>query len=77
VANKTYTLSICFSTKIDIEECVVGFVIETVKGLWVINCNSLNTGAESNFSVKKDTVNKVDFVFEMPQIVNGDYVVGV
>ena len=76
-ANEKYTLSIYFTTKIDIKDCVVGFVIETVKGLWIINCNSLTTGIKSGFYVKKGTINKVEFVFEMPQIVNGDYVIGV
>lgn len=77
LANEKYTLSVYFSTKIDIKECVVGFVIETVKGLWIINCNSLNTGLKCGFNVSKGTVHKVDFVFRMPQIVNGDYVVGI
>ena len=33
----------------------------------------------SNFfrMAKKDTINKIDFTFQMPKLVNGDYVVGV
>lgn len=72
-----YTISIVFSTKRDIPECIAGFVIETVKGLWVINCNSIASGLKDTFSVKKDTINKIDFTFQMPKLVNGDYVVGV
>lgn len=77
LAGEKYTISIVFSTKRDIPECIVGFVIETVKGLWVINCNSIASGLKDTFSVKKDTINKIDFTFQMPKLVNGDYVVGV
>lgn len=76
-AGKMYSLSIYFRTKIDIDECVVGFVIETKKGIWVINCNSLSTGPKKGITVKKNTINKAEFLFEMPNIVNGDYVIGV
>ena len=48
-----------------------------MKGLWVINCNSIASGLKDTFSVKKDTINKIDFTFQMPKLVNGDYVVGV
>ena len=77
LAGEKYTISIVFSTKRDIPECIAGFVIETVKGLWVINCNSIASGLKDTFSVKKDTINKIDFTFQMPKLVNGDYVVGV
>lgn len=77
LAGENYTISIVFSTKRDIPECIAGFVIETVKGLWVINCNSIASGLKDTFPVKKDTINKIDFTFQMPKLVNGDYVVGV
>ena len=48
-----------------------------MKGLWVINCNSIASGLKDTFPVKKDTINKIDFTFQMPKLVNGDYVVGV
>lgn len=76
-AGEIYTISILFKSKIDIENCVAGFVIETIKGLWIVNCNSLTTGKKRGFNVKKNTINKADFTFTMPQIVNGDYVIGV
>lgn len=76
-AGETYILSIVFSTKRKIDECVVGFVIETVKGLWIINCNNLSSGLKKSFSVRAQTINKVDFTFEMPALVNGDYVIGI
>lgn len=76
-ADQKYDLSILFESKRDIDNCVAGFVVETVKGLWVINCNSLSTGHEKGFKIKANTINKVDFTFTMPKIVNGDYVIGV
>ena len=77
LAGEKYTLSIFFSSRIEISNCVVGFVIETVKGLWVINCNSLNTGMKKGVRIKGGSMNRADFEFEMPKIVNGDYVIGV
>lgn len=77
LAGEKYTLSIFFSSKIEIRNCVVGFVIETVKGIWIINCNSLNTGMKKGVRIKAGSMNRADFEFEMPKIVNGDYVIGV
>ena len=51
--------------------------METVKGLWVINCNSISSGKEQPFHVNAGSLNRIDFEFEMPKIVNGDYVIGV
>lgn len=76
-AGERYTLSIVFSAKRKIKECIAGFVIETVKGIWIINCNSLSSGYDKVFYVEEDTINKIDFYFEMPALVNGDYVIGV
>lgn len=72
-----YNISIVFDTNRDINNCIAGFVIETKKGLWVVNCNSLNSGERKAFAVNKNTRNKVDFEFTFPELVNGDYVVGV
>lgn len=75
--NKEYTLSVIFESNKEIENCIAGFVMETVKGLWIINCNSILCGEKKGFRIRKGTYNRVDFRFEMPQISNGDYVIGV
>ena len=75
--NHKYSVNIIFSSKIDIPSCIAGFVLETVKGLWVINTNSIINGQETGFKVTKDTLNRVEFHFIMPSIMNGDYVLGV
>lgn len=72
-----YELSVVFEAKRDIENCIVGFVIETVKGQWIINCNSLNSGNKRSFHVNRGSIVKYTFSFNMPKLVNGDYVVGV
>lgn len=76
-AGEQYNLSVIFESKVDIPECITGFVLETVKGLWIINCNSESTGFKKPFTVKANTYNRVDFTFEMPPIVNGDYVISI
>lgn len=77
LAGEKYTMSIVFSTKREIQECIAGFVIESVKGIWITNCNSLVSGIKEPFYVKKDTLIRYDFSFTMPNLVNGDYVIGV
>ena len=52
-------------------------MLETVKGLWVINTNSVINGRETGFKVSKDTLDRVEFHFTMPAIMTGDYVLGV
>lgn len=76
-AGKKYILSIVFKTRRKIKNCIAGFVLETVKGIWVTNCNTLNSGLKKSFEIDKDTLNKVEFKFIMPSFVNGDYVIGV
>lgn len=75
--NKNYTLHLIFRAKRDIDSCIAGFVLETIKGLWVINTNSVINGKERGFPVKGNSLNHVTFTFTMPSIMNGDYVLGV
>ena len=75
--NQEYCINIIFSSKRKINSCIAGFVLETLKGLWVINTNSIINGKETGFSVKSDSLNRVEFHFTMPAIMNGDYVLGV
>lgn len=75
--NEDYCVNIIFSSKKEISSCIAGFVLETIKGLWVINTNSIINGKETGFHVSKDKMNRVEFHFTMPSIMNGDYVMGV
>lgn len=75
--NTNYTVHMLFKTKRDIESCIVGFVLETIKGLWVINTNSVINGKQCAFPVKANSINHIEFNFTMPSVMNGDYVLGV
>ena len=75
--NREYTVNLIFKSHKDMTSCIAGFVLETVKGLWVINTNSIINGQQTGFKVQKDTLNRVEFRFVMPSIMNGDYVMGV
>lgn len=74
--NKNYTISVIFRTKREIRNCIVGFVLETVKGLWIINSNSSICDLKGNIPVNKNTINRVDFKFTMPALMKGEYIVG-
>lgn len=75
--NQDYSVNIIFSSAVNIQSCIAGFVLETIKGLWVINTNSIINGEETGFEVQADSMNRVEFHFKMPSIMNGDYVMGV
>lgn len=71
-----YTVSVIFKSKREIQQCIAGFEIETVKGLWIINSNSAICGEKGSFKVYKDSLNRVDFKFQMPALMKGEYVLG-
>ncbi len=73
---EVYTLSVVFKSKREIDQCIVGFVMETVKGLWIINSNSLICGEKGNFRIKENSLNRVDFQFIMPALMKGEYIIG-
>ncbi len=75
--NEEYCVNLLFKSKRKIESCIAGFVLETVKGLWVINTNSIINGKETGFAIEENSTNYVKFRFTMPSIMNGDYVLGV
>ena len=75
--NQDYCVNIIFSSAHKIQSCIAGFVLETIKGLWVINTNSIINGEKAGFEVQEDSMNRIEFHFKMPSIMNGDYVMGV
>ena len=75
--NEECCVHLIFKSNRDIDQCIAGFVLETVKGLWVINTNSLINGEHTIFQVKENSIYHVEFHFVMPAIMNGDYVIGV
>lgn len=74
--NCEYCVNVIFSSTNPIKSCIAGFVLETVKGLWVINTNSIINGKETGFEIQEKSINRVEFHFTMPSIMNGDYVLG-
>lgn len=75
--NQEYRMNLVFRSKRVIKSAIAGFVMETVKGLWVINTNSAINGLKAGFEVAAGSLTKVEFSFTMPAIMNGDYVCGV
>lgn len=67
-------LSVIIDSKIDIPKAIVGFTIATVKGIWVVNANTLIDGSKEHIFIKKGSMVKVDFNFDMPYLMAGEYV---
>ncbi len=74
--NKNYCVHLVFKANRAIEQCIAGFTLETIKGLWVINTNSAINGKEMPFPIREKSLNHVEYWFTMPAIMNGDYVMG-
>ncbi|MDO4343733.1 MAG: ABC transporter ATP-binding protein [Eubacteriales bacterium] len=74
--NKEYIFNMVFQSKRKIAQCMAGFVLETKKGVWLINVNSGMCGKKTSVSVEKDSINKVTFKFRMPAFMRGEHVVG-
>ena len=77
IVDKEYTLSIIFNSKVNINKCIAGFVMQNTKGIWILNCNTLISGEKKNFIVNKDTLNRVDFTFMLPKLIKGEYVIDI
>lgn len=75
--NKDYCVNMLFTSKRKLSSCIAGFVLETTKGLWIINTNSIINGKETGFEINGNSLNRVEFHFTMPSIMSGDYVLGV
>lgn len=74
--NNTYKVNLVFRAKDTINQCIAGFVLESKKGQWMINSNSVICGKKIPYEVKAGTLNKVIFEFKMPAFMRGEYVIG-
>lgn len=70
-----YHLVILFHTKIDLNECIVGFTLQTKKGIALINMNTLNSGLNSHFIARENTTNRVEFSMEIPRFHTDEYII--
>lgn len=69
-----YKLVVMFYSRIKLENVIVGFVLQTKKGLILINSNSLVTGNKSVFSVEANTMNRAEFSLVLPYFASDEYI---
>lgn len=75
-AGEVYRFIQIFDTKIKIEKCITGFVLETLKGLWMINSNTSISDKQKTFIVDENSRVRSEFEFVMPSLMQGEYLVG-
>lgn len=73
--NNKCKLVIIFETHEKINNCIVGFVLQTKKGVSVINTNSLISGDKCNFQAEKESYVRVEFEFVFPMLYSDEYIV--
>lgn len=64
-----------FESELNLPQCIAGFSLATVKGVWVMNPNTLISGMKGHLLVDGGSVNEVKFSFIVPKISTGSYVV--
>ncbi len=69
-----YKLVILFRSKVSLENVIAGFVLQTKKGLILINSNSLVTGRKTVFSVDANSMNRVEFSLVLPHFSSDEYI---
>lgn len=67
-------VSIVIDSSITLEKAIVGFAMATVKGVWVLNLNSLINAEKKHIKINAGECTRVDFCFEMPALLKGKYV---
>ena len=50
-------------------------MLQTKKGVALINTNSLCTGLKTNFTAHKESINRVEFDFEFPSFYSDEYII--
>lgn len=67
-------VSIVIDSSITLEKAIVGFAMATVKGVWVLNLNSLINAGKRHIRINAGECCRVDFCFCMPALMKGEYV---
>lgn len=70
-------LSVIVESRVDINNGIVGFALATIKGLWVVNVNSLINDQKKHIKIARNTSCKIDFIFQMPMLMEDKYVLEV
>jgi len=68
------SLCIVLESKVTLEKGIIGFAIATVKGMWVINANSLISGKKKHVRIDANQQYSIEFLFHVPALLKGDYV---
>lgn len=75
IGGKKYRLVIIFKSKMEIAQCIVGYVLQNKKGVSIINSNTLITGEKSCFYVEPDSMMRVEFEIVFPNIYADEYMI--
>jgi teichoic acid transport system ATP-binding protein len=74
-SDNVYYVVVIFESDVDIEDCIVGYVLQNKKGVSIINSNTLITGEKKNFKVKKGSINRVEFRIKFPRLYSDEYII--
>lgn len=74
-SDTVYKVVVIFESNIEIDDCIVGYIIQNKKGVSIINSNTLITGDKKNFKVKRNSINRVEFEIKFPRLYSDEYII--
>lgn len=69
-----YSIVVIFETDVEIDNCIVGYILQNKKGVSIINSNTLVSGLNRHFKVKANSINRVEFKIKMPRLYADEYI---
>lgn len=75
IGGEKYKLVIIFHTKETIDNCITGYVLQTKKGVALLNSNTLVCGGKRNFTAEANSYLRVEFEFNFPMLYSDEYIV--
>lgn len=68
-------LVVVFYTKEQLDNCIVGYVLQTKKGVSLINSNTLICGDKKNFTAEANSYLRIEFEFVFPRLYSDEYII--
>lgn len=75
--NEKCKISVLIESRIELRQGILGFILSTPKGVPIINQNSIICDNKNHIHFEKDKTYIIDFDFQMPAIMRGDYLLEV
>lgn len=74
-SDNMYKIVVIFTSDVEINNCIVGYILQNKKGVSIINSNTLVSGNNKYFNVKSHSYNRVEFKIKLPRLYADEYII--